>query len=412
MAKKEFSPETWEELSYDLSEKWNDMQDEIIGMQVENLTKGANNGVDKWYEKQLKQNRIVEKSVLSIIKKHKDDIDFETDKAYLKANEVAQDLVKERLGEAPEIDATELIENKIEENEEVYKYLTLANVKAKTLLVNKTYALAKLKMSKRISWTLEEETKILYDAMERTVDQDLSKMIGVTYKNGRQITFRSYMEMRIRTDINHVAIDMMEDASNRLGVVLFLCNEFGTCADDHRPYQGKVYVLENWRNLVSSDKIDKYTDYIQKNDIQTLESIKGAPVYLGTRPNCRHTFTPITFEQATNKNQTLKDLGLSAKGKANKEKYEASQKQRAYERAIRDYKLKYNNVLIQAKSVNNDEVKLKLLEKAKKYRGYISYFQKQIRELLANNSYLARDYARENINKATYDLGANYNKKG
>ena len=55
MAKKEFSPETWEELSYDLSEKWNDMQDEIIGMQVENLTKGANNGVDKWYEKQLKQ---------------------------------------------------------------------------------------------------------------------------------------------------------------------------------------------------------------------------------------------------------------------------------------------------------------------------------------------------------------------
>lgn len=91
------------------------------------------------------------------------------------------------------------------------------------------------------------------------------------------------------------------------GQVFLLCSEHSNPAEDHRDYQGKVYVDRMWKSTLADDKETsrKVAAYIRNHDIITVQEVCGAPVYMTTRPHCKHFFVPVTIDEV---------LGSSVKG--------------------------------------------------------------------------------------------------
>ena len=77
------------------------------------------------------------------------------------------------------------------------------------------------------------------------------------------------------------------------GTVFFLCSKHNNCADDHVNYQGKIYVDRFWRTKVSGSEYTAVLRFIKDNDVMTIQEAMGGPIWLGTRPYCKHFFIPI-----------------------------------------------------------------------------------------------------------------------
>lgn len=83
--------------------------------------------------------------------------------------------------------------------------------------------------------------------------------------------------------------------------VFYLASEHFDVADDHRDSQGKMYVDKDWRKYVSDKGLRKAVNqYINKNNVKTLQYITMKPTWLITRPNCRHYFKPLSVSDALN----------------------------------------------------------------------------------------------------------------
>lgn len=82
---------------------------------------------------------------------------------------------------------------------------------------------------------------------------------------------------------------MLNDENN----VFFLCSQHADCAKDHEPYQGKLYVSENWESRVKDRKVARY---IKRHKFLTVEEVTEDYPYLTTRPNCRHQLKPVSIE--------------------------------------------------------------------------------------------------------------------
>ncbi len=88
--------------------------------------------------------------------------------------------------------------------------------------------------------------------------------------------------------------------------IFYLCSAHEKPAEDHREWEGKIYVSENWEERLDADDVNraKIEAYIKNHDIKTVEWVTGEPVYLVTRPNCKHYFIEVSVEEV---------LGHSAK---------------------------------------------------------------------------------------------------
>lgn len=85
----------------------------------------------------------------------------------------------------------------------------------------------------------------------------------------------------------------------------FLCSVHNNCAKDHEAAQGKMYFDEEWKNFVkNSDVRKKISAYIRNRKLVSVQKICTAPVYLLTRPNCRHYLKNLPIDEV---------LGSSAK---------------------------------------------------------------------------------------------------
>jgi len=74
--------------------------------------------------------------------------------------------------------------------------------------------------------------------------------------------------------------------------IFFVCSRHQDCAKDHEPYQGRLYVSENWKNKPHSKEVARYINN-RKATLRTVESVCYDYPYLITRPNCRHTMKPV-----------------------------------------------------------------------------------------------------------------------
>lgn len=97
---------------------------------------------------------------------------------------------------------------------------------------------------------------------------------------------------------NKGVIDTRDFGYISVSKMFYLCSSHDDCAEDHLPYQGKMYIDEKWQSLVHSPQEKALIQlYISKHNIQSLQMVMDKPVWLITRPNCRHFFKALPTEE-------------------------------------------------------------------------------------------------------------------
>ena len=96
--------------------------------------------------------------------------------------------------------------------------------------------------------------------------------------------------------IDIIDIDIGEGRKD--GKIWYLISKHKDSAKDHIDYQGKLYIDENWENIITDVPTKaRIHKYIQANDIKTFQWVIGKPVWMITRPNCRHFYKQFTSEE-------------------------------------------------------------------------------------------------------------------
>jgi hypothetical protein len=210
-----------------------------------------------------------------------------------------------------------------------------------------------------------------------------------TYANGRTVTFRSYMEMKGRTDLNNNALRNLEETSRAMGVGYFLASEHFDSADDHAKYQGKFYLADG--------VVDEW------NGKYMYLSEAKANGFL-TRPNCRHYVMPVTKEQLGK--VTTADL-KAKRGEYKADNYEVLQDQRKNERMIVKYKNRLEADTIILNQTKDPTQRAEMMNRIAEDKVRISDWQRKQRETISGTP-LKRDYRREQPGRVVRDLGAKY----
>ena len=82
--------------------------------------------------------------------------------------------------------------------------------------------------------------------------------------------------------------------------IFYLCSTHINPAKDHADWEGKIYVSEDWEDRVSPDQHSQVAAYIRNHKIMTVQWVVGEPVYLITRPNCKHYFIEVSVDEVLN----------------------------------------------------------------------------------------------------------------
>ena len=102
---------------------------------------------------------------------------------------------------------------------------------------------------------------------------------------------RVYMHERLRVKKGIVRAHLSAGHT-----IFFMCSKHNNPADDHKDYQGKIYIDRFWRTKVSGIYYSAVLDYVSKNEPMTIQEVMEGPVWLCTRPYCRHYFIPVATE--------------------------------------------------------------------------------------------------------------------
>lgn len=228
----------------------------------------------------------------------------------------------------------------------------------------------------------------LRQALAQEAERNIVSGLKITYQNKRNIGYKEYMEMATRTSLQREVGSSQLSSGGRAGVVFYISNHYADCADDHKAYQGKFYYDERYKEFgYDADTLAQIERIISGKRMLSIQAVRDDSPYLTTRPNCRHTLTPVSFDQAGGKAEAVvKDLNLST-GSYKDENYDDSQKQRYNERQIRFYKNRMAQHEALPEVFGDDTIQGdKLL---------IRKWQAEQRKLVDSNPVLSRDYRRE-----------------
>lgn len=267
-----------------------------------------------------------------------------------------------------------------------------------------------VKVANKMPTTMKKDRiEALYERIVKETQQGVANAPKITYKNGRQMGFREYMDMNVRTTFQKDAGDFQLQAGHDAGLIFYLCSYHSDCANDHVDYQGKIYVDEDWEDVVSEEMKPKVQEYIDAHKVDTIQNVRDGEPYLTTRPNCRHYFTPMSLEDVLGSSvkKLLKDNNME-KGTYDKQNYIDLQKQRYGERQIRKYKSDLEQQKIMLEKTPVGEQRIAIQNQINKDQAKIKQYQKDVRELVKNNKSLDRDYNRENPKILVNDLGYRY----
>ena len=97
------------------------------------------------------------------------------------------------------------------------------------------------------------------------------------------------------------------------GIIFFLCSWHPNPAEDHKDYAGRIFIDRFWRSKVKGREYYAVSSYVKNHNILTIQEIMGEPVYLSTRPYCRHYF--IGLDTGTvlhnSRNKLVKEYGMT-----------------------------------------------------------------------------------------------------
>lgn len=111
---------------------------------------------------------------------------------------------------------------------------------------------------------------------------------GVVYKGATDLLDKN------EADEKDKMIDNIIANARDNSMVFYLASEHEDCAKDHRDYQGKMYVDENWKSYTDSEEVQAY---VQQHNVKTIQWVMGKPVWFITRPNCRHYVRQLETEE-------------------------------------------------------------------------------------------------------------------
>ena len=86
------------------------------------------------------------------------------------------------------------------------------------------------------------------------------------------------------------------------GGVFYMSSIHSNPAKDHALYQGVIYVDRYWKSILADDEEmqKKVAAYIRNHNTTTVQEIVGEPVYLITRPYCKHFFIELATDEVLN----------------------------------------------------------------------------------------------------------------
>lgn len=212
---------------------------------------------------------------------------------------------------------------------------------------------------------MQNGTKTLYQAIDMATKDFLDKGINsIEYKNGARVNIASYAEMCLRTASHRATLLGEGKKRDEYGIHLIVVSVHGNTCRMCEPWQGEILIDDIFSHPSK--------DYIEEH--KTKYKLLSEAVEKGLlHPNCRHTL--VTYFPGITKLPVVPD------GKEAIKIYEAEQKQRALERAIR-----------KAKREEAGTLDYKNQQKA---RNKVIELEKKLREHLKNNKALRRNYNRE-----------------
>lgn len=171
-----------------------------------------------------------------------------------------------------------------------------------------------IKKEKSREWTLKKLRDIIQDIPDFNIREKArlyvaAKRIAVLmymqggYISNSQIKKMSASWNKINEHCNSRGrkkdVKLMLQDSRAKKQVFFLCSSHSNPAEDHKDWQGKIYVDRFWRNTLGDDAELVYAvqSYIKNHDVKTVQWVMQAPVYMITRPYCRHKMIPMALEE-------------------------------------------------------------------------------------------------------------------
>ena len=106
---------------------------------------------------------------------------------------------------------------------------------------------------------------------------------------------RLYRAMEAEKNLVADSIEFNEKHSwvQNMSDVFYRCSTHKDCADGHLEYQGKIYIN---RDLANEEELE----YADAHGIMDIREVMAEPIFLMTRRNCKHHFTPISSELVLN----------------------------------------------------------------------------------------------------------------
>jgi hypothetical protein len=258
-----------------------------------------------------------------------------------------------------------------------------------------------------------QKTNTLYQNIKQATEEGIDKQPKILTPSGKQMSYKTYTEMVVRTGLMQDAAKLQEYVGRMTGVAFYIASSHSDSAPDHKDYQGKIYYDENWRQMVPKELHADVQTLITRTNMKSFQWVKDEPVYMTTRPNCRHKFMPLSIDEVLEKtpNQLLNELNLK-KGNYNPKHYEALQEQRYNERNIRKWKEQRELHEKAIELVKDKELKDDLLNSLKRDNMFIRKWQSKQQTLISKNpNVLQRDFRRESNEIIIQDLGVRYNIK-
>lgn len=375
-----------------LGEEYARIENTFVIRNSEQLFKYLDNP-SSWKAEQLAHRAMFKREILSNAREQLSVLNDKAEKVFLLAyKEVDKDVIN--------ITETEIVaENLPSDVKEQIKQIKDFNTQQIVKLANQSLK-SYTKQVKIIDALSTPET--LYDVVKKQVPKGVENGVKVVYQDGKQFTWKAYMEMNVRTTVHQEMAQHQVKVGARVGQIFYICDSFGDCAPDHVDFQGKIYYNEE------SDIPSDVQAYIDSHGIQSMQEVMNGEPFLTTRPNCRHNFHAIATDEvmSMSSDDILDKEGLSY-GEYKDSNYEATQQQRYNERQIRKWKLQEEN----ARRIQK-ETGLKDSVDANKAHQKVLDWQKKQRELIKENKeVLHRQYERENAKVIVNDLGVKYDYK-
>ena len=128
------------------------------------------------------------------------------------------------------------------------------------------------------NWTVS-----LYNRLSKKTWGDREKIPEAAAKEYRA------MEKEKNDIADNIEFRTKHDWLVNMSSVFYRCSTHTNCAEGHRAYQGRIYINSE---LASPEE----KEFAENNGIMDIMEVMSAPVWLFTRKNCKHFFTPIPSE--------------------------------------------------------------------------------------------------------------------